>query len=210
MVRNAIIDELKSTISTPEQKLQEVVENKAKGAQVNGELKRVLVKCRQLIALSIRRIGEDHLIDNRIVSQPHTDSTTIGVAFDEKLGDFTIDNVLVGGPAFKSRKIEKGDVMVAIDGQAVNSSTIIAALQGAPRSSVTLTLQKRGTGRVEEITLERMSTSLITDNRRMFENFIKMRDRFTRSSDHAGVKHVEETIALWRAVMIEAQDHTNM
>ena len=43
-------------------------------------------------------------------------ATTVGIMFDEKGGKLTVDYVMVGGPAYETKQIAKGDLIAAIDG----------------------------------------------------------------------------------------------
>jgi len=42
-----------------------------------------------------------------------------------------IDNMVVGGPAYTSQKLDKGDVIVKIDGKDVNQDTLLPRLIGS-------------------------------------------------------------------------------
>jgi C-terminal processing protease CtpA/Prc len=52
--------------------------------------------------------------------------TTIGVM----LTDNVIDCCVIGGPAYETRKLHKGDVIVAVDGKWIEASDLPAALIG--------------------------------------------------------------------------------
>lgn len=58
----------------------------------------------------------------------------------------TIDNMVVGGPAYASQKLSKGDVIVKIDGRSVDQDNLLTHLIGAdvPGSKVTITIMKGG------------------------------------------------------------------
>ena len=56
----------------------------------------------------------------------------------------TINNLAEGGPAYKSKQLDKGDVILRVDGHDVTLESCPDALVGndVPGSSVTLTVQK--------------------------------------------------------------------
>jgi S1-C subfamily serine protease len=58
----------------------------------------------------------------------------------------TIDNVVVGGPAHNCSKLFRGDVIVKVDGNAVNDDNILEILVGddVPGSAVQLGVAKGG------------------------------------------------------------------
>lgn len=92
--------------------------------------------------------------------------TSIGVT----LNGCMINNCLVGGPAFNSRKLDAGDVITTIDGMHVNASTIFAALVGddVPGSKVTLDVHKKYGDRLQ-VQLERVPSIELVDARKMAE-----------------------------------------
>ena len=82
----------------------------------------------------------------------------------------TINNCLVGGPAYNSRKLDAGDVITGIDGNRVTAKTIFAALIGddVPGSNVTLDVHKKNGDRLQ-VQLERVPSIELADARRMVE-----------------------------------------
>jgi chromosome segregation ATPase len=132
--------------------------------------------------------------------------TTVGISYEEK--NQTITQILVGGPAFKCRKVHKGDVIVAIDGQPVadDGKDIQDRLRGVdvPGSLVVISLRK-ASGRVEQVRLQRMKSSLIADKRKLFDLFTKAADRAKK--DEVMEKYIDEAVELWTQTMIEEHDH---
>lgn len=93
-----------------------------------------------------------------------------------------IDSMVVGGPAYNSRHLDKGDVVVEIDGNAVTSDNLSQLLVGCDvaGSAVTITVKKGGkTGAKKSVTLLRMPSEAIADRRRLFELFTAMKARAT-------------------------------
>ena len=71
-----------------------------------------------------------------------------------------IDNLLTGGPAANSKKMEKGDTILRVDGKSCTSDNVLHLLRGedVPGSLVVLTLQrnrvraaKEGAGKTERV-----------------------------------------------------------
>ena len=197
---------MKRQLAALQKELQDAKDEMDDSVGKQGDLNLKLHKCRELIAVSLRRIAEDHLAEHQIITQTGSDSTTIGLMFDERGGKITIDYVMVGGPAFKSKKVDKGDVILSIDDKQVKGAAIITALQGKPSSSVTLKIQKKSTGRVEDVMLERMLTAAIADKRQMFDIFTQIESLFTQKNDAIGVKYTEDALELWTQMMLEEQD----
>jgi len=83
-----------------------------------------------------------------------------------------IDNMIIGGPAYNSRLLEKGDVLCRIDKQPVAVEDLQPSLSGSdtPGSTVVLTVQKPS-GRMVDVVLKRMAISVIADRCKMFELF---------------------------------------
>ncbi len=58
----------------------------------------------------------------------------------------TVQGTVLGGPAWASEYFAAGDIIVAVDNQAVNEETVQYALRNteAPESTVTITVRKGG------------------------------------------------------------------
>ena len=93
----------------------------------------------ELIVLSLQQMEIEHLNDHRAVTAA-TAGTTIGISYDE--GDRRVTAVMVGGPAFNSKRVFKGEEIVAVDGRKVIGSELMTLLKGSdkPGSAVELTL----------------------------------------------------------------------
>ena len=100
------------------------------------------------------------------------DITLIEYQVGIMLNGMTIDNMIIGGPAYNSRVLDKGDVICKIDQMPVSLEELPHALLGSdvPGSSVVLTVRKIS-GRTLDVGLKRMATSVISDRCRMFELF---------------------------------------
>jgi C-terminal processing protease CtpA/Prc len=93
-------------------------------------------------------------------------------------GQGLVENVMTGSPAYFSRNILKGDIIVKVDGEFVQGSDLQKKIVGddTPGSMVTLTV-KRGPADLVDVTLKRISTEEVADKRRMFDLFTKLNDR---------------------------------
>jgi myosin heavy subunit len=102
-----------------------------------------LQRALKLATMTMEEVAKEHLADHTCVSSAaHSSNTTVGLSFDSK--NATVSGVLVGGPAFNSKQVHKDDVIMAVDGQAVQGNQILDMLKGVdkPGSVVTLTLKR--------------------------------------------------------------------
>ena len=103
----------------------------------------------------------------------------IGIVLDGR----KIDGLLHGGPAYNSGCLERGDVIVDIDGKTVSDTNVHEILVGSdePGTSVVVTVQKRlKTPSEMSVALTRIPTSIVADSNRFFENCtaIKVPEKF--------------------------------
>ncbi len=84
----------------------------------------------------------------------------------------TVDNMIIGGPAYNSKLLERGDVICQIDRTPVIMDDLQQSLHGSdvPNSTVVLSVRKK-TGRIIDVPLKRMAISVISDRCKMFELF---------------------------------------
>jgi C-terminal processing protease CtpA/Prc len=180
---------------------QELTDSKV-AMQVQG------TKCRELIALSQRCISEDHLTEHEILTIADQNSTTMGVMIREKSDKVFIEYILVGSPAFNSKMVEKGDVIVAVDGKAINGDAMfMSALADRQGTSVTLSIKKQGENAPVDVELQSMPTNLIADKRKIFDLFDAIDRRFLKGRDTIGKQHVDDALALWTQMCMEEIDH---
>jgi len=171
------------------------------------EWKDLLVRARDLIAMLQKRVRDDVLAVETIKcsSTEESSKSTVGLMFN---GNGHVENVMAGGPAYTSRKIFKGDVIVKVDGQFVQGKDLQRKIIGddVPGSLVTLTL-KRGPADLVEVTMKRISTEEVADKRRMFDLFTKLNDRAKKDHDSEASKCVDETLLLWEKMLNADFDH---
>jgi len=97
-----------------------------------------------------------------------------------------VENTLLGGPAWDSGLIVKGDKILAVDGEPVTGKNVTSLLVGedVPGSIVKIDLQ-RGQESLQ-VQLTRMPTSKIADRRKMFEYFAAIKNSLNKMSTNAG------------------------
>jgi hypothetical protein len=223
-------------------KMQEFVEDK-------------ITTCRKLIQNSQNRIAGNHLVAHRIITKRRPgnfvtgllsqdsgdahclvswDKSTLGISLEEKADQVVISYVIVDGPAFNSKMINKGDTIVAVDGQVLKHDAVTDKLHGKPGTFVTLAVKKGGAGKPLDVTLQRVSTASIADKLTMFDLFSELEDQFQKipavgmqpgrptrtlsvpaSKDQlqkiteVGMQLVEDAFEFWSEMMIEQQEHDN-
>jgi predicted nucleic acid-binding Zn-ribbon protein len=203
IAKDAEIEDLKKRLAALQKELQDARDEMDDSSSKQAQLS----KCRELIAMSQRRIAEDHLAEHEILTHADQSATTIGLMFDETGGKIHVDYVMVGGPAFKTKNIAKDDIILSIDGKKLQGDAVIKALQGPANTVVTLEVEKAKTGKVEMVEVERMPTAIIADKRKMFDLFTKIEGGFNKHKDPAGVKNTEDALELWTNMLMEEKEH---
>lgn len=128
--------------------------------------------------------------------------TTVGVM----LASGVIDNMVVGGPAYNSRQLDKGDLVVEIDGKQVANENLSQLLVGSDVAGtpVTIGVRKGGkNGTKKSVTLLRMPSEAIADRRRLFELFTAMKARATLPRGRETIEGmIDNAIELWTRMAI--------
>lgn len=81
------------------------------------QVREMVATCRDLIFRTRRRVAADPMPRPEFLTLGGNEPTTVGISFEEAHGVITILNLMVGGPAFNTNKVSKGDQVLAIDGQ---------------------------------------------------------------------------------------------
>ena len=121
------------------------------------------------------------------------------------LNGCVIDSLVVGGPGYNCGQLDRGDVILKVDGDTVTKDDILDALIGAdvPGSEMSLTVQKGGkAGNVRVVRLQRIATERIADRRRLFELFTLMKDRATQLQDNKIPSTVDKCISIWTNMLV--------
>jgi chromosome segregation ATPase len=207
--------ELQAVISEFRDRMQQSAASRAK--EKNHAVDFDLDRAVQLVTLAKELVAKEHwcdhsqaVLDTDNTAAPIKNQTTVGIAFDGKT--CVIENVLVGGPAFNSKKVFKGDKIVSIDSVPVEGKDIIPRLKGsdAPGSVVVVGLQKRHSSNVEQVKLRRMENTQIADKRQIFELFTKLIDTSRKRRDKESEEYTTEALDLWTAEMLEQYEHDQM
>lgn len=123
----------------------------------------------------------------------------------------TVDNMVVGGPAYNSQKLNKGDVLLKVDDVEVDGERLHDMLigQDVPGSFLNLTVRDAGSGHLKEVTLKRMATSAIADHVRIFEVFASLKKQKFYHSDRFATSLVDEAIELWTGMLLSEAERGN-
>ena len=141
------------------------------------------------------------------------DACTLGFSYVEATGKPTVvSHVLIGGPAFKSKRVHKGDYIMLVDGAEVAGESMTEALKGSnkPGSKVRLTIKKKDSGKIEIVELVRTLTATIADKRRLIDLFCEIENAIKRLCGESlaaktgkDIDHVTEAIELWGKMELE-------
>lgn len=123
------------------------------------------------------------------------------------LADRVIDNMVVGGPAFNSQVLAKGDTIVKVDGFEVDADNHLEMIIGSdvPGSVVKLTVAKAGTGNLVEVELHRMDSREIAERRELFELLTVIKSTAVMDLDHNQATRIDNAIQLFQRMMISAE-----
>ena len=177
-----------------------------------------LERATALVRLTQGRVAEDHLTEalkpQLAQDGVYDQSTTVGIMFEEVRINYecsvvVVDGVMFGGPAYRSKQISKGDIILAVDGmQLYTSDAILAALKGSeiPGTSVTLTIKNPGTNVVQDVIVQRQLTAEVADKRKMFDLFTSISSRATRNRDADTLKDIEQALELWTDMLVAEEE----
>lgn len=123
----------------------------------------------------------------------------------------TVDNMVIGGPAYNSQKLNKGDVLLKVDDVEVDGERLHDMLigQDIPGTFLNLTVRDAGSGHLKEVTLKRMATSAIADRVRIFEVFASLKEQKFHDSDRFATSLVDEAIELWTGMLLSEAERGN-
>jgi len=172
-----------------------------------------LARCRELVRKTLDRLsGHPFLACNHALSHDLSaanQGTTLGISFENEQGFMVIKHILVGGPAFYSKRIDKEDCLIAIDGQKVGTSCdlVVEALLGSniAGSRVKLAVQKATSGVVEEVVLERVANLHLAHRRKVFDSLNDLVDLARKTHDDALLTGATRLNHMWS--VLELDDH---
>jgi hypothetical protein len=160
-------------ISSPAKDIKTIHALKDSCMSLCGELCEILSANKYMLTESSRVCSAENF----------TSRCTVGIM----LHGIKIENTLIGGPSFGL--LEKGDVIVRIDGEDVTEADVFEKLRGCdiPGSQVVITVERFGSNsplsarslrdfdgldtREVDVVVTRMATAEIADRRRMFDLF---------------------------------------
>lgn len=165
----------------------------------------IVAQCEQECAKILSLVDADVLgvPTERFVRPDHETRSKVGLI----LKNCRINDMLTGSPASMSRKFQKGDVVVAIDGVAATSDNIIGLLVGEdiPGAIVSITISRQG--RMHTVSLKRACTDELADRKRMFDLLQRLRGIAADKAEEEAGALVEETMQLWNKMMEADQVH---
>jgi hypothetical protein len=172
-----------------------------------GQRDSAIDRCRLMVSKLQETLSQD------VLNFPHEQDatglhnrTTLGIL----LNCCTIDRLVLGGPAWKSKLLKIGDEIVKVNGIRADRANIHELLIGddVPGSSVSITLKSDGWhGLGKTVELKRMSANAIADRVRMFELFSSMKARAKEDKDTKAAALVDLSIDLWTAMLSADAEH---
>jgi len=124
--------------------------------------------------------------------------STVGIMFTSH-GE--VENLMVGGPAYLSRKVLRGDFIIEVDGKPVYSWNLSSAIIGDDLPGSILTLKLRRGENSFTVTLKRISTAEVVHIRRMFDLFTGLLDKAMKDKDEEAVHSIQDTFLCWETMM---------
>jgi len=115
----------------------------------------------------------------------------------------TIDGMAVGGPAYNCQELAEGDVVMTIDGNAIDADDCYDMLIGGdvPGSLVNLTIKCASSQQIKHVSLTRMAASTLTNHVRLFALFTELKDHAFTHRDKYAISHIDEGIELWTSML---------
>jgi hypothetical protein len=148
----------------------------------------------------VGRLKEDPLTGKEEANAAPTRSkTTVGLLMRNKC----VDDVVVGGPAFNSQHIHRGDELVMVNGHTVrpevDSVSKLITGNDLIGSSVTLRMRKLN-GTTVDVDLVRMQHERVVTRRKIHEILQSLRQAAVAARDGASASRIDGLVALWSQV----------
>ena len=175
-------------------------DERAAGEEETGDAWGILQQCSERCEKLLRLVKHDVLdVQSTSVSSSIEFATrsTVGLVLEDNV----IHSLVTGGPAWNSGLLGKGDEIIAVDGQDMVSrfnltsyEHLANALKGSDVAGTRVTLTvKKSTGDTKEVTLTRMETKAIADQRILFEKLTSLKEQ-----DHINRSKIDEATVLWQ------------
>ena len=177
-------------------------DERAAGEEETGDAWGILQQCSERCEKLLRLVKHDVLdVQSTSVSSSIEFATrsTVGLVLEDNV----IHSLVTGGPAWNSGLLGKGDEIIAVDGQDMVSrfnltsyEHLANALKGSDVAGTRVTLTvKKSTGDTKEVTLTRMETKAIADQRILFEKLTSLKEQ-----DHINRSKIDEATVLWQTM----------
>ena len=114
---------------------------------------------------------------------------------------------MVGGPAYSSAELQRGDTILRVDGDDVTAATFPQKIVGSdiPGSEVTLSVRRESTQTVEDVKIRRMARESLANFEHMFELFTRVKESALLEADDERAASVDACISHWsRMVLLSA------
>jgi hypothetical protein len=115
----------------------------------------------------------------------------------------TIEDLVVGGPAFNCEQLARGDEMLMVDDEIVNADNCFDRLIGSdePGSLVKITFRSASSQQVKNVILTRVSATEMLNNIRVLENFTSLKDHAYAQRDRFALEQIDKGIDLWLCIL---------
>ena len=173
-------------------------------ASVYAEIARLTQSLQQTVAKDPFFLEQAVINDDATETKQRRNQTTLGLMMKMN----SVEDVVVGGPAFNCQRIHRGDILTMVNGQELKPTDSVAKMitgDDLVGSSVTLRFQKL-TGVVYDVELVRMPYERVSARRRIHELFLELRKAAVATRDGNTASKVDLIINLWNQMMhAEAQ-----
>ena len=177
-------------------------DERAEGEEETADAWGILQQCSERCEKLLRLVKHDVLdVQSKSVTSSIEFATrsTVGLVLEDNV----IHSLVTGGPAWNSGLLGKGDEIIAVDGQNMVSrfnltsyEHLANALKGSDVAGTRVTLTvKKSTGDTKEVTLTRMETRAIADQRILFEKLTSLKEQ-----DHINKSKIDEATVLWQTM----------
>jgi hypothetical protein len=115
----------------------------------------------------------------------------------------TIEDLVVGGPAFTCEQLVRGDEMLMVDDEIVNADNCFDRLIGCdePGSLVKITFRSASSQQVKNVILTRVSATEMLNNVRVLQNFTSLKDHAYAQRDRFALEQIDKGIDLWMCIL---------
>eukprot|EP00960_Hanusia_phi_P049342 759506-Hanusia_phi.AAC.4 len=171
----------------------------------NNEYRRSVRKCFEICDSLIEVLGTNISLHScngtsKLLSSSGPTST-VGIM----VNDLTVDGMLIGGPAYNSKMLRKGDKIVKVDGIEVSMDNLQEVLVGddVPGSEVILTVEKQDLMEIVEVTLRRVARTEMAERIELFECFADIKENAIVRDNKEIIFYVDNCVCKFTNVLME-------